>query len=183
MKRGWVRASPRMREKRQLEAMKEHQVEAVYVNGDDEAVEDFVRSLRPGDEAVAYSMDRLARRRSELQEVIAGIHQRGAVFVELSTGRRSDDRDALANMIFDAANALARDGTAQQVRAARRNGALGGRPKKTDRMSVTEAKREWFDVRNATIYDAVAKMPGWSIRAAYREFGPRGIGRPGPRRK
>jgi DNA invertase Pin-like site-specific DNA recombinase len=183
MKRGWVRVSPRMKAKRQDEAMEAAGVTTVYRDSEDETVTDFVRSLRAGDEAVAYSMDRLARRRSELQEVIAGIHERGAVFVELSTGRRSDNRDDLANMIFDAANALSRDGTAQQVRTARRNGALGGRPKKEDRMPLDQARREWFDVRNATIWDAIAKMPGWSVRSAYREFKKRGFGKSGRRSK
>lgn len=183
MKRGYVRGSPRAKPKKQIDAMKAAGIEVVYVEGEHETVNDFIRSLREGDEAVVTTLDRLAKRRSSLQEAINGIHDRGAVIVELETGMRSDNRDQLANMIFSAANALARDGTAQQSKVAMLNGKKGGRPVNTDRLDMKAAEREWFDVRHETVFDALLAMPGWSMRSAYREFGRRNIGRPGPRGK
>lgn len=161
--------------------MKAAGIEVVYVEGAEETVNDFIRSLRDGDEAIVTTLDRLAPRRSALQEAVNAIHDRGAVIVELETGMRSDDRDQLANMIFSAANALARDGTAQQSRVAKKNGMKGGRPVNVDRLDQKAAEREWFDVRHETVFDALLAMPGWSMRSAYREFGPRNIGKPGPR--
>lgn len=175
MKRGYVRGSPRMKAKRQLEAMAHHGITTIYEEGGDEVVWDFVRSIREGDEACVYSMDRLAPRRSMLKEIVSGIHERGGVIVELSTGMRSDDRDHLADMIFNAASALARDGTAQQSKIARRNGLRGGRPPKTDRLGLDKAKAIWFDPKHVTTEDVITHMPGWTLRTAYRAFGPRRV--------
>lgn len=159
--------------------MVEHLVEPYYVEGENETAQDAVRSLREGDELCVTTLDRLTVKRTALREMIEEVHKRGAVIVELWTGRRSDDVAALPGMIAEAFEALLRDHRHQQRRAGRKTGKRGGR-KKLDRMDEKEAKAIWRSLEYPEDWRALQHMPGWTQRTAYRWLGPRGIrvGRP-----
>jgi DNA invertase Pin-like site-specific DNA recombinase len=161
-------------DKRQIAAMVQHLVEPYYVEGEDETATDAVRSLREGDELCVTTLDRLAGKRTLLREMIEEVHKRGAVIVELSTGRRSDDVSALPGMIAEAFEMLLRDHRHQQRRLGRKTGRKGGRKPKDDRMDEKEARAIWRD-RTMQDWQALLKMPGWSKRSAYRLLGPRGF--------
>jgi len=178
MRRGYVRASARVREKPQLDALTEFGLDrkAIYVQSAEEDVMDFLRSLREGDEACVTTLDRLAKTRMVLKDYIKEVHSRGAVLVETKTGRRSSDPQQLADMVIDAINTLARDGWAQKPEVGKRFGVLGGRPVKSERMPEEQAGAIWFDARISSVHDALAKMDGWTMRSAYRHFGSRGFG-------
>lgn len=154
-------------------------IEVYYVEGDDENVEDAIRSLREGDELCVTSLDRAARKRSELATVIKRVHAKGAVVVELISGRRSDRPDDAAHMVAEAFEMLLRDHKSQQRRLGRKTGRKGGRPPK-EKMQKEQAEAIWFDSRIKLMRDAIARMDGWNYRGAYNEFGPRGVhaGRP-----
>lgn len=176
MKRGYVRASPRVREKPQIDMLTEYGVSrnSIYVQSDEEDVTDFLRSLREGDEACVVTLDRLAKRRSDLQVYMQEIEKRQAILVEAKTGRRAETVADVRDMIFDAVNMLARDGVAQRPDVGRLNGILGGRPK-NERMADEQAREIWTDGRY-TVDDALMKMTGWTMRSAYRVLGPRKVG-------
>lgn len=154
-------------------------IEVYYVEGADETVEDAIRSLRDGDEFCVTTLDRAARRRSELPGLVERIHAKGAVVVELLTGRRSDLPADAARMVAEAFEMLLRDHKSQTRKAGRRTGRKGGRPPK-DKMQKEQAEAIWFDVRVTKMQDAIERMTGWNYRSAYREFGPRRVhaGRP-----
>jgi DNA invertase Pin-like site-specific DNA recombinase len=179
VRRGYVRHSGRVSEKKQIAAMVQHLVEVYYVEGDDENVDDAIRSLREGDEFCLTTLDRAARKRSELPGLIDRIHDKGAVVVELWTGRRSDRPADAARMVAEAFEMLLRDHKSQTRKAGRKAGRKGGRPPK-DKMQREQAEVIWFDVRVIKMQDAIERMTGWNYRSAYREFGPRGVhaGRP-----
>ena len=179
MRRGYVRHSGRVSKQKQIAALSRHLVEVIYVEGEDETADDAIRSLREGDELCVTTLDRLARKRTELRTVIEAVHQRGAVIVELLTGRRSDNLADMPAMIAEAFEMLLRDHKNQQRRLGRKTGRKGGRPPK-DKMQKEQAEAIWFDSRIKLMRDAVARMTGWNYRSAYKEFGPRGVhaGRP-----
>lgn len=174
MRRGWVRHSGRVSEKKQIAAMVQHLVEPYYVDGEHEDVMVAVRSIREGDELVVTTLDRLAPRRVQLRELIEEVHKRGGVIVELETGRRSDDVRALPGMIAEAFEALLRDHRHQQRRAGKKNGKRGGRPPNTDRMPEAEALAIWRN-RELEDWQALQLMKGWTLRTAYRRLKARGF--------
>lgn len=151
---------------------------AIYVQSADEGVTDFVRSLRPGDEACVVTLDRLAKRRLELQAYMREIETREAVLVEVKTGRRAETVAAVRDMIFEAINVLSRDGIAQKPSVARLNGFMGGRPK-SERLTDETAKEIWTDPK-INVHEALARMEGWTMRSAYRALGPRNVGKGRP---
>jgi len=179
VRRGYVRHSGRVSATKQIALMGRHLIEVYYVEGSDETVEDAIRSLREGDEFCVSTLDRAARKRSELPGLIEQVHGRGAVVVELLTGRRSDKPEDAARMVAEAFEMLLRDHKSQTRKAGRRAGRKGGRPPK-DKMQKEQAEAIWFDSRIKLMRDAIAKMDGWNYRTAYNEFGPRGVhaGRP-----
>jgi DNA invertase Pin-like site-specific DNA recombinase len=125
------------------------------------------------------TLDRLAAKRSEIMPRVEAVHSRGAVVVELLTGRRSDDAKVLPHMVAEAFEMLLRDHRHQQRKQGRKTGKKGGRPKE-DRMAEAEARIIWRSAEFETPADAVMRMPGWSVRTAFRLLGGRGlrVGRP-----
>ena len=179
MKRGYVRHSGRVGKTKQLAEMGRHLVEVVYVEGDDETADDAIRSLREGDELCVTTLDRLSAKRSEIMPRVEAVHSRGAVVLELLTGRRSDDPAALPHMVAEAFEMLLRDNRYQTRKYGRKTGKRAGRPKE-DRMPDAEARIIWRSAEFETPDDAVLRMPGWSVRTAFRLLGGRGlrVGRP-----
>lgn len=179
MKRGYVRPSGRVGRAKQIAEMGRHLIEVVYVEGDDETADDAIRSLREGDELCVTTLDRLAAKRSEIMPRVEAVHSRGAVVVELETGKRSDDPKALPHMVARAFEMLLRDNRYQTRKYGKKTGAKGGRPKE-DRMPEAKARIIWRSAEFETPADAVMRMPGWSVRTAFRLLGGRGlrVGRP-----
>lgn len=179
MKRGYVRASPRQSQRSQTERLQSYGVAAdrLYVESEDEALTDFVRATRPGDQNCVTTLDRLGRNREELRTALIGTLERGGIIVETMTGRTSESQIDLANMVLDAVNALARDHRTHRPAIARKYGRMGGRPKTKDRMSEAEAKAIWMDKdKFPTNAEALAAMPGWSYRMARYLWGAAGRG-------
>lgn len=174
MRRGYVRHSGRVSGKKQIAAMVQHLVSPYYVEGEDETAMDAVRSLREGDELCVTTLDRLTSSRTELRTMIEEVHRRGAVVVELWTGRRTDNLADLTGMVAEAFEALLRDHRHQQRRSGRKAGKKGGRPVSTDRMPEAEALVIW---RNLELEDwqALQLMKGWTLRTAYRRLKARGF--------
>lgn len=57
---------------------------------------------------------------------------------------------------------------------AKKYGKLGGRPKAKRAMSREDAEKIWFDRRIETNSEALERMTGWTLPAAYRAFGKSG---------
>ena len=182
MKRGYVRPTVRHPKASQIASLKAAGVadEAIYVEGDGETIDDSIRALRPNDEQCVVTLGRLAPNRQLLRKYIMEILERGAVIFETKTGRRLDNPKAIFDAVLSAVDELAQDRRSHTPAKAKKYGKLGGRPAKQDRLPKKQAEKVWFDSRIKTVPEALALMDGWSQRAAYREFGPRGVttGRP-----
>lgn len=179
MRRGYVRHSGRVSKQKQVAAMVSHHVQVWYVEGEDETAHDALRSLREGDELCVTTLDRIASKRTELRTVIEEAHKRGAIIVELFTGRRTDNLADIPGMVAEAFEALLRDHRHQQRRLGRKTGKRGGR-KKAERMPEPEARAIWCSREYPEEWRALQLMTGWTKRTAYRWLGPRGVrvGRP-----
>lgn len=185
-RRGYVRGSIRHRDKGQEAKLKAGGVEVIYVEGrGKETWAECVKSLRRGNEIVVTSLARVGSNRDELRTAIETVQAKGGVLVELETGRRSDDLSALPAMIFDAVDELAQDRrayTSKEAKAAARK--RWDAEDRAPRASVKEAEAAWRDTVNyPTNADALGApaMAGWTLREAYRAFGPRWPNKPGGR--
>lgn len=176
--RGWVRGTPRHPARRQHAELID-KCGAVYDAVRDDVL-DYIKWLREGDIALVTTLARLANHRDEVQKLVKLIHQKKCVILEADTGRRSDKVEDLADMAFDAARELANDKKTHSRADAVRIGNLGGQPKK-ERSAVSEAAVFWKNT-NLSPDEALKRMPGWSMRAAYRDIGPRGMGAGRPRK-
>ena len=179
MKRGYVRPSGRVGRAKQVAEMGRHLIEVVYVEGNEETADDAIRSLREGDELCVTTLDRLAAKRSEIMSRVEAVHSRGAVVVELLSGRRSNDAKALPHMVAEAFEMLLRDNRYQTRKYGKKTGKKGGRPK-VDRMPKDQALVIWRSAVYEKPEDAIVHMPGWSVRTAFRLLKGRGlrVGRP-----
>ena len=181
-----MRGSIRHRDKTQEAKLKTGGVEVIYVEGrGKENWAECVRSIRRGNEIVVTSLARVGSTRDALRTAIETVQAKGGVIVELETGRRSDDMQALPAMIFDAVDELAQDRRAYTSKEAK--SAARKRWEKEDRApraGVREAEAAWRDTVNyRTNPEALGApgMAGWTLREAYRAFGPRWPERPGGR--
>ena len=106
--------------------------------------------------------------RDRIAEIVDRIHDRGAVVLELKSGRRTDERGVslMADAIREFANERRKglDGKAGAK-------ARWGTPK---RMSDKQAKQVW-DNTALTVTQAISKMSGWTVATAYRRLGKRGV--------
>lgn len=129
-----------------------------------------IKALRSGDALEVRRLSDLARTLVEVLAIIDDIHARGAYVVQTPTGKRSD-RDA-ASMISADLRYLRKGTTRRQAQA---TGRKGGRPKAIREMPPEKAEPIWRNiVRWKTNREAVTHMPGWSLIAAYKAFGPSG---------
>lgn len=157
----------------QIASLEAAGVTVIYVEGRKaENYEAAFRSVRKGQGLAVRTLADLATNRSELRERLAAIHAKGSYVVETDTGR--DSRKDAADMIFDAADVLGQARKGHSSKLAAKFGAMGGRPKAKRAMSKVDAERIWFDRRIETNEEAIAQMDGWSMPAAYREFGKSG---------
>lgn len=176
--RGWVRGSPRHPARKQHAALIDH-CGAVYDAAKDD-VHDYIKWLREGDVVLVTTLARLASHRDEVQSLVKLIHLKKCVILEAGSGRRSDRVEDLADMAFDAARELAGDKPVHSRAEAIRKGNLGGHPK-AERSPVQEAAVFWKNT-NLAPAEALKRMPGWTMRAAYRDLGTRGMAAGRPRK-
>lgn len=180
-----MRGSRRAPLRAQIKLLRAAGVETIY-NAEEQTVDSLVRALRLGDEVKVTTLARLAKHRRDLGRIVDAIHDKGAVVVEVVSGRRSDNARDHAKMIFDAVDEIASDGRGLPSEVAKTFGKMGAAARaatlEAARMPRHEAEKHWFDARNATTGDALAKMPGWALPAAYKYFGPRKLGAGRPRR-
>ena len=152
----------------------------------------WIGSLRTGDLAVVSDFHRLATNAADLKTVRATIKATGAVILEARTERRSDDPEALGDMIQESLDFYARRGmiTAEAQRLGKLGAANSPKARPTPgRMPPYLARPIWRNPDFLTWEAALAainadpryKAP-YSQAAAFRHLGPRGT-QPGPRRK
>lgn len=95
----------------------------------------WIRAMRRGEEFGVPFFHRLAVSAQDLREVRQRVREKGAVIIELDTGRRSDDADDLADMLDEARDFWSRRGlTAAEARALGKLGAAAS--------PVTKAKTD-----------------------------------------
>lgn len=181
MRLGYIRPSTRYAERGQRSHLELAGVTVIYVEGHNkENIDEYIDALRPGDEACVSTLARLAPNRPMLRTYVERIHSKGCTIVEVSTGRRLDNPHDMAIAMLDAVDELAQDKRTHSPKEAAEYGAMGGRPRKADRLAEDKAKAIWESVKYKRVQDALSHMPGWSQKAAYRAFGARGVhaGRP-----
>ena len=151
-------------------------------------LDDYIKSLRAGDEVWVTSLGRLCARRTDLRRAVETIHKIKCVIVEAASERRSD-RDGAA-MALDAADELMGEARGLTPEQASKFGAKGGKANAKrvletfkDRMPRKEALKLWTDPDLARLSNpkVLRKMSGWTQRAAYRHLGPRGLAKGRPR--
>ncbi len=174
MLRGWTTPYKGIAERRQHDMLTEAGVEErVIYPGKDWA--EFVRNLRPGDEAVVADL-RVFGSRKQLGEASAVIAGKGATLVTAAGTRihhptledvqRTESLWAKQRSMGGSKRAKLLNAKARAARKAMRD---------ESRMSEAEAKAIWLDVKRYPLSrDALKAMPGWKdYLTAWRAFGPR----------
>lgn len=99
------------------------------------ALDDLLAALQPGDQVVVWKLDRLGRSLHHLIELVTGFGEQGVHFASLSES--IDTSTAGGRLVFHMMGALAEferalisERTCAGLEAAKRRGALLGRPKK-----------------------------------------------------
>lgn len=185
---GWVRASARHPLGEQVAKMRDAGVDKVYGIDKTETAMDAVKHIsgRGPSVIMVTSLARLGSSREAIRDVVAAAHERGAVIVEMKTGRRSDDSAVAVQMAMDAADEIAADYRAFTRHEARH--AANKRWSETERKprtSVCSAMRVWKDTENFPTIPQVLEhvdCAGWTQTALYKAFGrrwPDGAGRGG----
>lgn len=149
----------------------------IYTNPDAHDV--WLRSLDADCVALVTTMGRLGSTRQEIAAAVKRIHKAGSHLVEIVTGRRSDDIEALPIMMADAADEL----SGVRQRRFDSKGAKEARAAQLqvpfDRLPKSHALVIWRDVEKyPTAGDALAAMPGWALRTAYKHLREREPGNP-----
>lgn len=187
--RAFVRPGKRHSEARQIASVIDAGATSVYVEGKarpsriingatviwlPDARETWLRSIRSGDDVLIATAGRIGPTRCEIARTLTDIHERGAVLIEASSGRRSNDPAAAPFLMLDAVNELTADrGARFTSETGRAASAKASRPS-PDRMGITAARQIWRDTAgHPTTTTALDAMPGWTIRAAYIHFGKR----------
>lgn len=177
-KRGYIRPTKDRPAGPQRELLQSKGVTIIYEEGKGETLENAIKHMRRGSVLYVPTFDRLSAHRRVLKQIIADVHERGAIIIEAKTGRRSDRAKDIAEMIFEAIDINNR--RPLSTAEARRRGLLGGAPKKK-LLSKRQDRMIWKDVVNyPDIADVVTAWSGdISVRTAFRWWGKRGtaIGR------
>lgn len=182
-RRAFVRPTTRTPADRQVAALIDAGAGAIYVLGrhvplqevrgariytNPDAHDVWLRSLDSHCVALVTTMGRLGGTRQAIAAAVKRIHGAGSYVLEIVTGRRSDDLEALPIMMADAADELS------GVRQHRFDSAKGKAARAQqlsvpfDRLPKSQALVIWRDVENyPTADDALAAMPGWAKRTAY----------------
>lgn len=188
LRKGFVREfKQRHPAQRQRLALLRADVSGIYEVGQDgcSSWRDAVRSLRRGDvlciEALALLPDERVPGKlqpaADLVEALDEIRDKGAVVLETSTGRRSDNREELKAMRADAIRALGAGGRSLPSAKAKENGGKGGRrPTVFSDRDMERAESVWHNLKKFPRWeDAKAALPkDFTSHRAYKLWGPRG---------
>ncbi len=173
--RGYVRPSRRHGKREQIKALTGAGIEPdlIYVERDDETLEDCLKSLVPGDTLAVATLGRIHNRRDGILGVVQELSERGISLWEVTTDRRLDGQlvDIMAAAI-EALDELANDRRRMTSDEARKAARI-----RHDRTPTATARKIWADTTNyPTIDEALAHpdMDGWDRNAAYRKFKARG---------
>lgn len=173
MLRGYVLPSRRSAASAQIRELEASGVTLYYVEGKGaECFDVAFKSLRKGDGLAVATLADLALNRDELRERLSAIHDKGCYVLE--TKRNRDSRKHGIEMVLDAADELGQRRKGHDPKWAKKYGKLGGRPKAKRAMSREDAEKIWFDRRIETNSEALSRMTGWTLPAAYRAFGKSG---------
>jgi hypothetical protein len=187
-RKGFVRAfKQRHPATRQRQALLNAGVSIIYEIGEDGCMSwrAAVRSLRKGDELHIEALALLPDERkpgkvqpaADLIEALDEIRDKGAVVVETSTGRRSDNREELKAMRADAIKALGAGGRSLPSAKAKENGGKGGRrPKQFSARDMERAELVWNAIKKYPRWqDVRSALPeGFTADRAYKLWGARG---------
>lgn len=179
-----IRALPRYPEGPQRAELEAHGCGVTFDLAKRGARTDMLNTLRNGDLVKVHHALLLAEPkklstdnpRRDLWAIIAQIEERGAVVVEVSTGRTSANPRERDGMIADAIERLTKGSRAYDRKQAVEHGKLGGRPKKDVAKGEADARRLWFDpaLGDREKLRRFLRPTGWSISRCYKEFGGRG---------
>lgn len=174
-RRGYVRHSARFPVKGQVAALKAANVRVIYgEKPGDGGFDDFMASLRKGSTIVVDGLHRLGDSRNAILGALERAGDLGVTIEDARTGEKISARAAA--IVADAYRIIAGDARMPTSGQARKRGEKGGRPKK-ERMPIREASAIWRDwVKYPRPEDALAHMPGWSKRQAYRPIKDGGLG-------
>mgnify|MGYP003393277942 CR=1 FL=1 len=176
--RGWLRASRRHSAETQREALIDAGASVVY-DASQTTIESFIAALRKpkkgasGDVVLVTSLGRLANRREGITEAVRAIHKVGAVVLETSTGRSSNDAANILEMLDEALDELRADRRTHSKARAKELGKLGGKARaaqaEADRTSIADALVAWRDLKLTTAEALdTGYMRGWTSSTAYR---------------
>ena len=181
---GLIREVPRCAASSQRLAMEEAGVGVVIDLAGAERGDVFNR-IRSGDTVYVMHLHVLAERirrtdhkpRRDLFWWVTHLLARAKI-VELSSGRTADAADipTLLAMLADAVERITSSTKGRAAAVARKNGKLGGRPRKRPKPDQTEAARHvWFEKPEITgkWLRQCLRRAGYSRAQCYREFGPR----------
>jgi len=185
--KGFIRAfKQRHTPARQLASITAAGAVIIYEVGKDgcESWRTAVASLRRGDflyiEALALLPDERAKGRQpavDLINALDDIRDKGAVLIETSTGRRSDNKAELMAMRADAIKSLGAGGRSLPSAKAKANGGKGGRrPKVFSEAEMRRAELVWNSLKKYPRWeDAKAALPkDFSTYRAFKLWGARG---------
>lgn len=168
MLRAYIRPEPRFSLPKQAETIRDlgekvttYTEEFGRANGRLPERDLWIASLRIGTVAVVSDFHRIATSAVGLKEARAAIKAQGAVVLEARTGRRSDDPDALGDMIQEALRFYSQRGlTTEEARRLGRMGAASSPATKAKkgRMPIAEALPIWRDNAIPSIEAALEKI-------------------------
>ena len=140
------------------------------------ALEECLRSLRPGDTLVVWKLDRLARSVRDLVSIAAQL-QAGSVDLKIIT-QGIDTTSVGGRLVFNIMAAIAeferdliRERTMAGLQAAKERGRRGGRKPKLTGNKAEMARQLWANPDHTE--SSVAQFAGVSAKTLRRMFGPR----------
>jgi hypothetical protein len=175
LRRGWVGPHKYLADRRQRQMLIDAGVEerAIYVGRNDWSA--FVRSLRPGDEAVVADL-RIFGSRKGLGEAAEQIAGRQATLI---TALRDVPIDPVTLREVQRVESLWAGersmGGSKRARELSKRGIAALRKKIADnRMAKSDAEAIWYDLERYPLRsEAIEAMRGWTVMTAWRAFGAR----------
>lgn len=176
-RRGYIRGTAREPIETQRSELERYGCDEIYIEGEGaQSIEAAVISVRPGDELVVTTLDRIAASKRGLRPWLERLREIGAVVVETRTGRRSDSAADVEGMVLDA---ITRKGHPTEL--AREYGKLGAAKRRVPPSRLKRAEKFWDDpsVKSACF----KRKTGVSYHTMRRHMGRGRNVKPGPRPK
>ena len=176
-RRGYVRHTVRDPADKQHAELAEYGCGEIYEEGrDGETIRAAVDSLRPGDELVVTTLDRIAGAKHTLRPWLDEISARKSIIVETRTGRRSDVSEQAMAMVLDA---ITRKGNSSEIASAAGKLGIAKRKRETERRAA-KARKDWHDDKLTN--EQIAAKYDVAVQTLYSYHGKRPKP-PGPAKK